>query len=191
MDVAAELARGRQAADRLAWASAFEALALASRAGPVSPADLELLATAAFLVGRLEECQRAMQRAHQEYAAAGDPRRAARCLFWLGFTLQLGGDHAQAAGWLGRASRLLEREPECAEHGLLLLLLDVMRRADQGSHGEAHAVATRMVEIGSKAADSEVLSLGLHWQGRTMVRQGRLAEGLALLDESMTAVVAT
>ncbi|MFW6091107.1 MAG: helix-turn-helix transcriptional regulator, partial [Actinomycetota bacterium] len=189
VDVAGELARGRAAADELAWARAYESLSRASRAGRPEPADLHLLATAAFLIGRLDECQHALQRAHQGYAETGDARQAARCLFWLGFTLLLGGDHAQAAGWLGRAGRLLEGEQESGEHGLLLLLT-VIQHADGGAHGEAVATASRMVEIGTRTGDAEVLALGLHWKGRALVRQGRLPEGLALLDESMTAVVA-
>jgi hypothetical protein len=46
------------------------------------------------------------------------------------------------------------------------------------------------VAIGSRMGDPEVRALGLHWQGRAMVRDGQLPEGLAALDESMTAVVA-
>lgn len=189
MDIAGELDRGRESAGRMAWAAAYESLSRASLSGGVGPEDLELLATAAFLTGRLEECQRAMQRAHQAYTEVGNPCRAARWLFWLGFTLLLGGDHAQATGWLGRAGRLLEGVQECAEHGLLLLPA-VIQETDRGAHGDAVATAARMVEIGTRTGDSEVLALGLHWQGRAMVLHGRMAEGLALLDESMTAVVA-
>ncbi|MFW5898899.1 MAG: LuxR C-terminal-related transcriptional regulator [Jiangellaceae bacterium] len=189
VDVAGELARGRAAADELAWARAYESLSWASRAGHPEPGDLHLLATAAFLVGRLDDCLYALQRAHQGYVETGDARQAARCLFWLGFILLLGGDHAQAAGWLGRAGRLLEGEQESGEHGLLLLPT-VIQEADTGAHGEAVATASRMVEIGTRTGDAEVLALGLHWKGRALVRQGRMSEGLALLDESMTAVVA-
>ena len=46
---------------------------------------------------------------------------AARCAFWLTFHLGARGDVAQASGWFGRASRLLEHEQECAEHGYLLI----------------------------------------------------------------------
>ena len=54
----------------------------------------------------------------------GDPRRAARCAFWLAFHLGSRGELAQAGGWFARANRLLEHEPpDCAERGYLLLPL--------------------------------------------------------------------
>ncbi len=189
MDVAGELARGREAAARLEWAAVYESLSGVPQSGAAGPEDAELLATAAFLVGRVEDSHRALQRAHQGYADRGDPRRAARCLFWLGFMLLLGGDHAQAAGWLGRAGRLLHDEDECGEQGLLLLPT-VIQHAEGGAHEEAVATAGRIIEIGTRSDDAEVLALGLHWKGRALVRHGRVSEGMALLDESMTAVVA-
>jgi hypothetical protein len=80
--------------------------------------DLELLATAAYLLGRIEDFRGAMQRAHHCYLTNGDPRRAARCVFWVAFTLLLEGDVGSASGWLARANRLVGSEQqECAEHG--------------------------------------------------------------------------
>ena len=82
-----ELARGREAARRLAWADAYAALSLADQSSSLAAEDLELLATAAYLLGHVEDCLRALQRAQQLHAEAGDPRRAARCAFWLAFHL--------------------------------------------------------------------------------------------------------
>jgi hypothetical protein len=82
-----ELARGREAAGRLAWAEAYTALSLADRSSPLAGEDQERLATAAHLLGRVEDCLRALQRAQQLHAEGGDPRRAARCAFWLAFHL--------------------------------------------------------------------------------------------------------
>ena len=75
-----ELERGRQAADRLAWAEAWTALSLADRSSPLPAADLERLATAAYLLGHVDDCLRALQRAQRLHAEGGDPggRRAAR-----------------------------------------------------------------------------------------------------------------
>jgi tetratricopeptide (TPR) repeat protein len=152
--------------------------------------DLELQATAAYRVGEVANCLQTMQRAHQAYADAGNRRRAARMLFWLGFVLLSQGEQAQAGGWLARASRLLEDiRPDCAEHGLLLIP-QVIQASELGDHAGAAAAAAAIVAIGSRMGDPEVRALGLHWQGRAMVRDGQLPEGLAALDESMTAVVA-
>jgi hypothetical protein len=81
------LARGREAAGRLAWADAYTALSLADRSSSLAAEDLELLATAAYLLGRVEDCLGALQRAQQLHAGAGESRRAVRCAFWLAFHL--------------------------------------------------------------------------------------------------------
>src|SRR5918994_4274395 len=121
-----QLARGREAAGRLAWADAFTALSLADRSSSLAAEDLELLATAAYLLGRVEDCLRALQRAQQLHAEAGRSRRAARCAFWLAFHLGSRGELAQAGGWFARANRLVEHEPQdCVERGYLLLPLAV------------------------------------------------------------------
>ena len=180
-----------KAADRLDWAQAHEALAQAGLAGEAMVAeDLELQAAAAYLVGEVADCLQTMQRAHQVYADAGNRSRAVRMLFWLGFVLLSQGERAQAGGWLARASRLLKVvRPDCAQHGLLLIP-QVIQASELGDHAASAAAAAAVVEIGSRTGDPEVRALALHWQGRAMVRDGQLPEGLVLLDESMTAVVA-
>jgi DNA-binding CsgD family transcriptional regulator len=185
-----ELARGRDAGRRLAWAEAHAALSRADQASPLLGEDLELLAAAAYLLGQAEACRQALQRAHHAYAEAGNSRRAARCLFWVAFILLLQGDLAQAGGWLARTHRLLEDEQqECAERGLLLLPA-VVQAAAVGDYATAQASAARAAEIGARFGDADVLALALHFQGRALVQQGRVREGLALLDEAMVAVVA-
>jgi ATP/maltotriose-dependent transcriptional regulator MalT len=185
-----ELTRGRAAGQRNAWGDAYTALSLADQSSSLAGEDLELLAAAAYLLGHVDECRQALQRAHRAYVAAGDPPRAARCLFWVGFTLLLEGDLAPAAGWVARANRLLDHEQqECAEHGFLLLPGAVQASA-AGDYASAEATAARAAEIGARAGDADLLTLGLHFQGRALLHQGRVREGLALLDEAMVAVVA-
>jgi ATP/maltotriose-dependent transcriptional regulator MalT len=152
--------------------------------------DLELLAAAAYLLGHVVECREALQRAHRLHVAAGNRRRAARCVFWVAFTLLLEGDLAPADGWLARARRLLESEqPDCAEQGLILLPTAVQCAA-AGDFVGAEASAARAAEIGARAGDADLLSLALHFQGRAVLKEGRVRLGLALLDEAMVAVVA-
>jgi len=185
-----ELERGRQAAARLAWADAYAALSLADRSSSLRAEDLEVLATAAYLLGRVEDCLRALQRAQQLHAEGGDPRRSARCAFWLSFHLINRGDLAQASGWLARAGRLLEHEqPDCAERGLLLLPV-ALQRLDAGEEAAALAVLAQAAEIGRRAGDADLVALALHLQGRALLLLGRVGEGMVSLDEAMVAVVA-
>ena len=184
-----ELARGREAAARLAWADAYTALSLADSSSSLAGEDLELLATAAYLLGRVEDCLRALQRAQRLHAEGGDLRRAARCAFWLAFHLINQGELAQASGWLARANRLLEHEQECAEHGYLLIPV-ALRQLLAGDHAEAGRTADRAAAIGRRAGDADLVALGLVLHGRALVWAGRVGEGLVLLDEAMVAVVA-
>jgi DNA-binding CsgD family transcriptional regulator len=185
-----ELERGRQAAARLAWADAYAALSLADRSSSLRAEDLEVLATAAYLLGRVEDCLRALQRAQRLHAEGGDPRRSARCAFWLSFHLINRGDLAQASGWLARAGRLLEHEqPDCAERGYLLLPV-ALQRLDAGEEAAALAVLAQAAGIGRRAGDADLVALALHVQGRALLMLGRAGEGMVSLDEAMVAVVA-
>jgi DNA-binding CsgD family transcriptional regulator len=183
------LARGREAAERLAWADAYAELSLADQSSSLAAEDLELLGTAAYLLGRVEDCLGALQRAQQLYAEAGDLRRAARCALWLAFHLGSAGELAQAGGWLARANRLLEHEPpDCAERGLLLLPVAIQHIL-AGDHAAARELSARAAGIGRQAGDDDLVALGLQVQGRALVRLGRVGEAMAAFDEAMVAVV--
>jgi DNA-binding NarL/FixJ family response regulator len=185
-----DLARGRDAGQRLEWADTYRSLSLADEAGALSAEDLELLAAAAYLLGHVDECRLALQRAHQMHVAGAAAARAARCLFWVAFTLQLEGNLAPASGWLARAGRLAETAPpDCAEHGLLMLPAGIQADAT-GDHASAEAAFAQAAQIGARAGDADLRTLALHFQGRALVALGRPGEGVALLDEAMVAVVA-
>ena len=183
------LMQGREAAQRLAWAEAHTALSLADQSSSLAAEDLELLATAAYLLGHMEGCLAALQRAEQLYAKGGDPRRAVRCAFWLTFHYGSRGDLAQASGWFGRANRLLEHErQECAEHGYLLIST-AYQQLMAGDYAEAREALANAAGIGARVGDADLTAFALQLQGRALVWEGRVGEGLALLDEAMVAVV--
>jgi ATP/maltotriose-dependent transcriptional regulator MalT len=184
-----DLDHGRKAVARSAWAEAFEALSLADRSSRLAADDMYLLATAAYLTGRAAECVSALRRACELYAQAGQPRRAARAVFWIAFVLGNQGDSAQAAGWLARAGQLLESQPaDCAERGLLLGAIAFGHNM-AGEFDQAHDVAARAAEIGRHNNDPDVRGLALTQYGGALVKLGRARDALALLDEAMVAVV--
>src|SRR5918992_2599338 len=117
-----ELERARALARRGAWFDAREALASADRSLELQAPDLEQLATAAYMLGRLEEYVDAMARAHHAHLDAGAARPAARCAFWIGMQLLLAAETGHGTGWIGRARRLVDDEAkECVEQGYLQL----------------------------------------------------------------------
>src|SRR5204863_2612481 len=106
MGSAAEVERGRDACARRAWIEAYTSLGDADRKVPLGAADLELLATSAYMIGRDEDVLRALERAHHAYLEGGEMLRAVRCAFWLGINLVMQGQMSPATGWFGPAQRL-------------------------------------------------------------------------------------
>jgi DNA-binding CsgD family transcriptional regulator len=190
VDAVSELERGRDAHAQHAWRQAYESLDRADQASALGAQDLELLAVSAYMLGRDEEFAHGLERAHHAHLAAGEPLRAVRCALWLSLTLMLRGETGRSSGWLGRAQRLLEREErDCVERGYLLVpvMLGQMVAAD---YDAAFATAGTAAEIGQRFAEPDLIALAVHEQGYARVRQGRLAEGLGLLDEAMVYVTA-
>jgi DNA-binding CsgD family transcriptional regulator len=188
--VTAALEAGREAYARRAWRDAHESLARADAAAALAADDLELLARAAYMIGREEEFLHGLERAHGAHLDAGRPLAAVRCAFWLGMTLVLGGAMGGATGWFGRAGRTLETEPaDCAERGYLLVPL-AFRRAMGGELDAALAISADAVAIGERFGDRELLALTIFQRGRILVSAGRTDEGIALLDEAMVAATA-
>jgi DNA-binding CsgD family transcriptional regulator len=184
------LHRARDAFRRQAWGDAYEQLAAAEREEPLAREDLERLALAAQLVGRDAESTDALTRAYHECVRLGDSARAARCAFWLGFDLINRGEMAPAFGWFARASRLLdEGSLDSVERGYLLLPF-AFRAVMEGESATGLATFIEATRIGERFGDRDLITLALHGQGRALIRQGRNAEGLALLDEVMVGVTA-
>jgi hypothetical protein len=80
----AQLERGRRSYAARAWLDAYESLARADQAVPLRAEDIELLATAAYMLGREDESMSLLERAHHVYVDAGEARRAASCAGWIG-----------------------------------------------------------------------------------------------------------
>lgn len=183
-----DIERGRAAYDRREWREAREALRRADEDSPLGPDDLWLLAVSAFLVGREDEFLSILERTHGLQRERGEPARAARSAFWMGFSLANRGEMAQASGWFGRARRLLDQAPgEHVERGYLLI-----PRAHQSLEGgdfeAAYDAAGDAAALAERFGDRDLLALALHLQGRARVAQARVPEGMELLDEAMVAV---
>jgi len=189
MRAADTLDQGRRSFDRRAWADAYAQLSAANHAAPLESDDLESLATAAYLTGRDADSIEAWERAHHEHVRRGVAERAARCAFWLAFSLFHSGESARGGGWLARARRLLDEDRrDCVEQGYLLVP-EAIQRFDEDC-ATAYAIAGQAAEIGERFDDRDLVTLARQIQGRALLRQGQAAEGIALLDEVMVAVIA-
>ncbi|MGH8776816.1 MAG: tetratricopeptide repeat protein, partial [Jiangellaceae bacterium] len=182
------LARGREAFDGRSWRVAFESLAKADGAAPLDAEDLERWATAAHLVG--DEASEIWERAQDAWVAAGEPARAARCAFWLGFGLANRGEAARGGGWLHRAQQLVDDAgPVGAAQGLLIVP-QAMGCLETGDPEGALAMFSEVLELGDRFGDHDLCALGRLGRGQALVGQGDRAAGLALLDEVIVVVTA-
>src|SRR5882724_2386426 len=180
--------QGRSAFERRAWGDAYEGLSRAGAEAPLEADDMERLAQAAALTGHDEASIEAFERLHQLRLDAGELSRAARAAFWLALRLFALGEAGRASGWLGRAQRLVESEgPDSLERGYLRLP-HVFRFTAAGDYAAARATAAAAAEVGARDGDRDLQALARCFEGRALVRDGRLAEGLLLLDEVMLAV---
>lgn len=187
-ELIADIDQARDAIGRGSWAEAYERLRTLDPSR-LPPKDLEGLADAAWWLSRSDESFAARQRAYSAYAAAGQDPQAAWCAARLCIEHFLRGEPAVAAGWLMRAQRHLREQPECVQHGFLAVCEGAVAHF-RGEVNEAMSLAERATEIGQRFGDRDLVAMGIHLQGLVRISVGRVPEGMALLDEAMTAVVA-
>jgi DNA-binding CsgD family transcriptional regulator len=185
------LVEGREARARQDWQACFDALVQsgAQSSDPAVEAErLDLLADAAWWLGRLDECVDARERAYVLYDELRDDRRAGQCAVWLYEHHCFRASPSIAGGWLRRARNALDGDDDCPEFGALLL------REAEVAHGNgdldvAVGLAERGIALGRKLRWADLEAEALQTLGRVRIDQCQPAEGLALLDEAMLFVL--
>ncbi len=183
------LKRGREAFRTRVWGEAFACLSNADLEEALEAEDLERLAITTYMVGKDDASADAWTRAHHYYQRHQNPPAAARCACWHACGLFFKGDMAPAMGWVARGQRVLETaEEDCPEQGWLLFLsaLPIMF---QGDPETAYSSFVRAGEIAERFNDHDVMTLSRLGRGQSLIMRQRTAEGTALLDELMVAVV--
>lgn len=186
----AALQQGREAYSNKAWLTAYRSLSAADQGQRLGPGDLALLATSAYMLGREDEYLDVLERAYRLELDADHGLAALRHAFWIGVNRARRGEMGPASGWLGRAQRLLDREQDAQVERGYLLLPRVFEHEAGGDWAAASAVAAKSVAIGERFGDPDLVSLAGHEQGHALVRQGRVDDGMPLLDEAMVAASA-
>jgi ATP/maltotriose-dependent transcriptional regulator MalT len=173
----------RAAFERRDWTAAYDGFRACDE---LDAGDLDALAESAHWLGHAQEAIEAYREASQRHLADGAERRAAFSAFNLAIYLRLTGQGAQADGWLARSQRLLAAaSEEGAEHGYPLYLeTAALMGVDLDA---AVASAQRMQDLGRRFGDDTLVALGVFFEGRARIKQARVDEGLALLDEAMLA----
>lgn len=120
------------------------------------------------------------------FTAAGDRRRAAMACARLGDVYaQAVGNLTAARVWFRRAARLVEDEPPCLEQGWVAV---ASLGCDVDDPAELLAAAELALERARRFGDVNLEAKALADGGLAQVQAGRMAEGMALLDEAMALI---
>jgi DNA-binding CsgD family transcriptional regulator len=178
----------RDAAARAAWADAYAGFHDADGSSLTGP-DLEAFADAAWWGSKLAESVEIRQRAYAAYVAEGDDLAAAACAAHLSIEHFVRNEPAIGMGFLKRTERHMEGKSDCVELGYLALLQAAIGRFT-GDAGAAIERAEGAVAIGQRYGDANLVGMAIHIEGLALIDVGRIAEGMAMLDEAMALVIA-
>jgi DNA-binding NarL/FixJ family response regulator len=164
------------------WAGAREAFSEALEEDPGDPDALDGLGQALWWMGERDAGIERRREAYNAYRRRDDARNAGRLATYLAGEHRIDGERAAAAGWLARARRLLADAPPGPEAGWLAI--EEAKRVSDPIAAEAHARAA--LDLAHATSDPDIECMALAQLGRAVVRQGRVDEGVGLLDEAMT-----
>jgi ATP/maltotriose-dependent transcriptional regulator MalT len=185
-----DLTAGRAALEAGAWQQAqqaFERLLAIEE----TPEALEGLGLAAWWLNLAEVVFDARERAFRAYRSRGDQTSAARMAVWLAWdSAAFRGEDGVAKGWLQRARRLLDGQPDSPEHAFLAARASVFALLDDGDPEAGDAFAVEAIRIGQAigAIDYEMVGRALH--GFALITTGRVRDGLRELDEVSATILA-
>ncbi len=182
------LEAARSAIERNSWHEAYDLYKQAAETEDLGPEDLEKLANSAWWTGKLEENLALRQRAYTGYLKENQSGPAARTAALIARDYMGNRAEAMANGWIGRAERLLENQPDAPEQGHLLFL-KCLQSSARGDFDDTLQHARKLLELGSRFGNRDLQAVGLLFEGRVHVARGEVERGLGLLDEATVAAV--
>jgi tetratricopeptide (TPR) repeat protein len=182
------LKRARDAAAQSDWRQAYELFVQADASQRLAPPDLALFAQCAYAAGHVDATIDAWERVHAEGLRADDRVMAAgaavRVALHLLFDTAL---MAPIRGWTTRAERLLEGQDVSPVHAWLAVVRSYERLLS-GDFAQARQWADRAIVAGT-GRDPAAAALGRVAAARSLILEGEVARGLALLNEAAVATV--
>lgn len=178
----------REALDRHAWLEATDAFVAAEAVRPLSGADLEGLAQAAFFAARADLEIEAKERAFKAYEGEGDRDRAAYLAIDIARKYGYAGKPSISGVWVRRAEGIIGPETGPYVHGYLALVHSEGARSS-GNLDKALELAEQAISISQEAADADLRAYALSNLGELKIASGDTVGGVALMEEaSMSAV---
>ena len=185
-----DLTAGRVALETGAWQQAQHAFERALSIED-TPEALEGLGLAAWWLDLAEVVFDSRERAYRGYRSRGDAVSAARLAVWIAWdSAAFRGEEGVAKGWLQRARRLLDGQPDSPEHAFLAARAAVFTLLDDGDAEAAEVLALEAIRVAQAihAIDYEMVGRALY--GFALITTGRVTEGLRELDEVSAAILA-
>jgi class 3 adenylate cyclase/ribosomal protein L11 len=176
------------ALDRHEWRTAFDGLSAADAEQPLSPAGLELLATAAWWTGQLPVAIETRERAFAEASKAGDYFTAVEVAINLARDYVFKLAMPTATAWIKRAEKMLEGLDENPGHGWVAGVKATIASVG-GDNEESIAQATLAQEIALRLGLPDLLAFAMAGRAAGLMAKGDVEEGLALADEAATAAI--
>jgi DNA-binding CsgD family transcriptional regulator len=172
---------GNEALEAGDWASARDSLRAALDQEESAEALLGL-ADALWWLGEIRDAVGYRERAFAEFRRRPDPLRAALIAVRLCVDYRANfGNFAASAGWLARATRLVEESRLDPLRGWIYLL--EAYEGDDPARSESRA--REALEFARRTADLDLELCAISQIGALLVDQGRIEEGVGLLDEAM------
>lgn len=188
-DSATLLGDGQEALRRGAWEEGRH-LFSAALEQEVTAEAFDGLATCCRFMGALDESLAARERAYRLFRERGDAAGATIAAAWLGRDSGLPrGELSVARGWFAVAHRHLARTDSALARGTLMYYegqfvllgeVDAPKAGDLGAQARA---------AGRECGDIDLEMQGLSLEGLAYVAEGRVDEGMRLIEEAAAAVL--
>lgn len=163
------------------WATALDSFRAALDHAESAEA-LSGLANALWWLGDVAEAVACRERAYAEFRRRPDPVQAALTAVRLCVDYRANfGNFAASGGWLARATRLVDDYGLEPLRGWILLMRAYV--GDDPRLGEKWA--REAVQLARETGDLDLELCALSQVGASLIEQGRVTEGVVLLDEAM------
>ena len=152
-----------------------------------TPEALAGLGDTLWWLGRTDDAIRYQEQAYAAFRRCGDAAQSALTAVGLYLLYRVSlGNTAAARGWLARTARLVEE----AGLGPLAGWVALLRAHDSDDAIAAERWSREARESAAGLGDPDLELCAISQLGASLLQQGRLAEGTALLDEAMAASLA-
>lgn len=179
------LQAARSAYQRGDWADATTLFLQAEDEEALEIDDLEALVWSAGVSAQDGEMLSALEQVYAHHLKNDDHVECARAAFWSGLRNMMIGEVGLGSGWLQRAAKHAKNtEPDCVQHGYLLLPQVFMNRG-KGNYETAVEIADKALSFGVNSNDSDLIALAGSLKGGILFRLGRIDEGYIPIDEAM------